>query len=166
MVYEYRYDEALERCVMLSSYEGRESADGSGETKYLQIKNTEQDRPLILVYIAAAARLLQERMSRMITSAEYNETGFVWTVRTEETRWNVNTKLDKNIQESLVSYAMMNWLAERKPDRVDMYRQLWQDMTQMCVANLFRKSVPTKMSKKERESMLKDIDEVEVSISD
>lgn len=166
MVYEYKYDSVFERCVMLSSFEGRDASSQSGESEYLKIKITEQDKPLILSYIDSAARMLQERMARMVTSAEYDIAGFTWVVRTEDTRWNVNTKLDKNIQEALVSYAMMNWLSERKAGRVELYKQLWVDMTQMCVENIFRKNPPVKVRKRDRERMQMDIDEVEVGITD
>ena len=76
---------------MLSSFEGRDLVGDSGESLYLKIKITEQDRPLIRTYLEQAARSLEEGMSKIITSSAYSEEGFVWEVRTEDTRWNVNT---------------------------------------------------------------------------
>ena len=37
---------------------------------------------------------------------------------------------------------MMQWLAERKPARVDMYKELWENMRIMAMKNIFRKMPP------------------------
>lgn len=158
MVYNFDYTDVLSQCVMLSSYEGRDFVGKSGESLFLDIKITAQDKPLINTYIVQAAQILQEKMGRMITSADYIENGFTWNIRTEETRWNVNTKLDENLKEALVSYAMMNWLLEKKADKAPMYKSLWDDMSAMCVQNVFRKMPPRK--KRERKE---DICEVEIN---
>lgn len=71
---------------MLSSFEGRDLVGDSGDSLYLKVKITEQDRPLIKTYLEQAARALEEGMAKIITSSAYSEEGFVWEVRTEDTR--------------------------------------------------------------------------------
>ena len=127
---------------MLSSFEGRDLVGDSGESLYLKIKITAQDRPLIRTYLEQAARVLEEGMAKIITSSTYSEEGFVWEVRTEDTRWNVNRKLDENLLDALVGYSMMSWLSDRKPDRIGVYKSLWEDMSVMCVKNIYRKNPP------------------------
>ena len=124
MTYEFEYIKAINKCEMLSSFEGRDLVGNSGESLYLKIKITEQDRPLIR------------------TSSTYSEEGFVWEVRTDDTRWNVNKKLDENLLDALVGYSMMGWLSDRKPDRIGVYKSLWEDMSVMCVKNIYRKNPP------------------------
>lgn len=118
------------------------SVGDSGESLYLKIKITAQDRPLIRTYLEQAARVLEEGMAKIITSSTYSEEGFVWEVRTEDTRWNVNRKLDENLLDALVGYSMMSWLSDRKPDRIGVYKSLWEDMSVMCVKNIYRKNPP------------------------
>lgn len=142
MTYKFEYAKAIEKCGMLSSFEGRELVGDGGESLYLRVRITEQDKPLIREYMERAARSLEDGMSRIITSSEYSEEGFVWEVRTEETRWNVNRKLDENLTDALVGYAMAGWLSDRKPDRIGVYKSLWEDMSVMCVRNMYRKNPP------------------------
>lgn len=158
MEYEFLYDKVIERCKMLSSFEGREYVSQSGESMYLTVKITEQDVPLLLGYAARAAKSLQERMSRMIVSATYSEEGFKWNIRSRETRWNINTALDRNIEEAIVAYSMASWMEGRKDDKVPMYRQMWEDISLQCVQNVFRKMPPRKV----RPSDLQREDKVEV----
>ena len=51
MTYEFEYIKAIDKCEMLSSFEGRDLVGDSGESLYLKIKITEQDRPLIRTYL-------------------------------------------------------------------------------------------------------------------
>lgn len=142
MTYGFSYNDAIDRCVMLSSFEGRDYTGDSGDSLFLKVKITEQDKPLIRTYLGQAARMLEDGMSRIITAATYDDDGFSWEVRTEETRWNVNKKLDENLGEALVGYSMMRWLSDRKPDRIGIYKNLWEDMSVMCVKNMYRKNSP------------------------
>lgn len=144
MEYEFLYGKVIERCKMLSSFEGRDYVGQSGESLYLTVRVTEQDVPLLLEYAGRAAKNLQERMARMISSADYSEEGFKWVIRSKETRWNINTALDRNIEEAIVSYVMSVWLEGRKSDKVSMYKQMWEDISIECVQNIFRKMPPKK----------------------
>lgn len=75
MTYEFEYIKAIDKCEMLSSFEGRDLVGDSGESLYLKIKITEQDRPLIRTYLEQAARVLEEGMAKIITSSAYSEKG-------------------------------------------------------------------------------------------
>lgn len=145
MEYEFSYDKVIERCKMLSSFEGRDFVGQSGDSLYLTVKVTDQDVPLLLQYAGQAAKELQERMSRMISSATYSSDGFSWSIRSKETRWNINTALDRNVEEAIVSYVMAGWLSGRKEDKVPMYKQMWDDISMQCVQNIFRKMPPQKI---------------------
>lgn len=160
MELKFKYSDVMDRCRMLSSFEGREYVSKSGESLYLEIKITEQDEPLILSYMEQAARSLQEMMARMVTGAEYAKEGFTWEIRGEETRWNAGNLFDRSVHEAIVSYVMMNWLSEKKSARAEMYKTFWEDMGTMCVRNVMRKMPP----KKKRREPVKDVDEVEVFV--
>ncbi len=142
MVYNYDYTDTITRCSMIASYEGRDYTGDSGDSLYLTVKITNQDLPLIKRYLEEAARLIEDGVARMVDASSYSDSGFSWTLRTEDTRWNTNKKLDENLKDALVSYAMMQWLAERKPARVDMYKELWENMRIMAMKNIFRKMPP------------------------
>ena len=105
MVYEFSYSGVVARCKMLSSFEGRDYVGDSGDSLYLRVKLTEQEEPLLIGYLDEAARRMEERVSRMVLASEYTDAGFTWTLRTEETRWNVNRDLDRHISEALAAYA-------------------------------------------------------------
>lgn len=143
MTYGFDYKDALEKCGMLSSFEGRDHVGDGGDSLYLRIKITEQDRPLIVTYLERAARELEDMAARIITESSYTPDGFTWEVITERTRWNVNKKLDENMMDALTSYAMMEWLSDRRPDRAAVYKQIWTDMAAMCVGNIYRKNPPS-----------------------
>ena len=64
MTYEFEYIKAIDKCEMLSSFEGRDLVGDSGESLYLKIKITAQDRPLIRTYLEQAARVLEEGMDQ------------------------------------------------------------------------------------------------------
>ena len=122
---------------MIASYEGRDYTGDSGDSLYLTVKITNQDLPLIKRYLEEAARLIEDGVARMVDASSYSDSGFSWTLRTEDTRWNTNKKLDENLKD-----AMMQWLVERKPARVDMYKELWENMRIMAMKNIFRKMPP------------------------
>lgn len=143
MVYEFSYSGVVARCKMLSSFEGRDYVGDSGDSLYLRVKLTDQEDPLLIGYLDEAARRMEERVSRMVLASEYTDTGFTWTLRTEETRWNVNRDLDRHISEALAAYAMARWLEDRKPSRVEMYRSLWEGSSAMAEMSLYRKNPPT-----------------------
>ena len=142
MTYQFQYATALERCSMLSSFEGRDYVGGDGESLFLTVKITEQDKPLILTYMEQAARDMETRLDNMVTSTEYDTDGFTWELRTEETRWNPDKRMDNSVREALVGYAMARWLEDRKPARKAAYDEIWNGSATMAVANLYRKRAP------------------------
>lgn len=158
MEYELKYSLALDRCKMLSSYEGRDAVGESGDSLYLNVKITEQDEPLIRKHLEDAARALEEQMARMIVSAAYNDDGFVWELRTDMTRWNKLRAFGGNVLEAVVSHAMSEWLTDKVPARTEMYKNLFTDMGKMAVNNLFAKMPPQRLKREE----YRDVCEIEV----
>lgn len=142
MVYELKYGDVLERCRMLCSYEGRDETDANGDSKYLDIRITVQDEPLLYGYMREAAEYIESLISRMVLSSEYWDGGFRLELRTEETRWNGMKNFGKYMNEAIVSNAMSKWLIGRKDSKVEFYGTLYADMSRMLVRNLFDKSAP------------------------
>lgn len=142
MVYELKYGDVLERCRMLCSYEGRDETDANGDSKYLDIRITAQDEPLLYGYMREAAEYIESLISRMVLSSEYGDGCFRLELRTEETRWNGMKNFDKYMNEAIVSHAMSKWLIGRKDSKVEFYGTLYADMSRMLVRNLFEKSAP------------------------
>lgn len=142
MEYELKYGLAMEKCKMLSSYEGRDASSESGESIYLKVKITEQDEPLLRSYMEKAARMIEERISRMMVSSEYGADGFRWRMRTDETRWNKLRDFGGNVLEAVVSYAMGEWMSDKIPGRTEMYKGMFADMSVMVVKNIFFKMPP------------------------
>jgi hypothetical protein len=161
MKFLFEYKDVLTRCVILSSYEGRDYVGDSGDSMYLTVKITQQDVPLLKTYISDAVHKLEDMLQRMVISSIYKEDSLEWELRTDETRWNLRKKFTDNFQEAVVGYAMFNWLNGRKADSVATYQAIWQDMSAMCVRNLFAK-IPPKKFKQRKE----DICDVEVSVED
>lgn len=147
MIYNFTYTPVIEQCKMLSSYEGRDYVNEKGESMYLTVKITEQDLPLLNTFITQAVSTLEERIARILIGTERTQDGFTWEIRSEATRWNKNTHLTQNLQEAIVGYVMMNWLAERKPSSVETYRNIWTGMSEMCIRNIFRKMPPARIRK-------------------
>lgn len=158
MEYELKYSLALEKCKMLSSYEGRDAVGESGDSLYLRVKITEQDEPLIKRLFKNSAKVLEEQMARMIVSANYEMDGFVWELRTDMTRWNNLRAFGENVLEAVVSYAMSEWLADKIPIRSGIYKNLCADMGKMAVNNLFAKIPPRRVEKE----VYKDVCEVTI----
>lgn len=162
MEYELKYSLAIEKCKMLSSYEGRDAVGESGDSLYLKVKITEQDEPLIRKHLEDAARALEELMARMIVATDYNEGGFVWELRTEMTRWNRLRTFGGNVLEAVVSYAMGEWLSDKIPAQTEIYKNLFTDMGKMAANNLFAKMPPQRVKRPE----YRDVCEVEVVNND
>lgn len=127
---------------MLCSYEGRDETDANGESKYLDIRITGQDEPLLYGYMREAAASIESLISRMVLSSDYADDGARFELRTEETRWNGMKSFGKYMNEAVVSHAMSKWLVGRKDSKVEFYGTLYADMCRMLVKNLFEKSAP------------------------
>jgi hypothetical protein len=150
----FKYDDLINRCEQLSSFETEGKVDAAGQSRYLEIHINEVDKLLIQQYITQARGVLEERMERMIASVTENAgisdeateeaveiPGFTWTLRTD-TRWKQNNSLAKHISEAIVSYTMSAWLSDRLPERVAFYDALFTASTEMAVKNIFKKQVP------------------------
>lgn len=140
------YSSVLERCVMLSSYEGREAYDTTGKSRYASIHINTNDEPLVLGYIYQSEADLRNRLDDMIDSVEQDEDGYTWTLKAEAKRlkdkgyWPV----DQWMQEAMTAYAMRMWLsdASRKPERVQFYDELYHNMVKVIEDFVFKKQEP------------------------
>lgn len=157
----FEYRDIISQTKMLSAFEGKDYVNANGESMFIDVIITEQDEPLIKTYINLAAIALFERFERMITSIKEDDDSFTWSIRIEETRYPKAqiSNLTKHIKESIVSYTMMNWLAEKKPDRVAMYSELWNGSVQLAAKNIFKKAAPRK-----RKINHTDIDELTIKV--
>lgn len=62
-----RYEDIIERCEKLSSFEAEGKVDANGKSRYLEIHINEVDKLLITDYIKQARYAIEERISKMIT---------------------------------------------------------------------------------------------------
>lgn len=146
---------------MLTAFEGRDYVNTDGERMFSSVVTTEQDEPLIKTYILQALNILGERFQRMIVSINEDTDSLTWSLRTEQTRY-PNTQaasLKKHLDEAVASYVMMNWLADKKADRVAMYTELWNGSAELAFRNIFRKAAPQRRVKN-----YADIDEVTIKV--
>lgn len=68
-----RYQDIIDRCEKLSSFESEGRYDANGESRYLEIHINEVDKQLIIDYIKQAQGVIEERISRMITEVVESE---------------------------------------------------------------------------------------------
>lgn len=66
-----KYNDIIDRCEKLSSFESQGRFDANGESRYLEIHINEVDKLLIQQYIEQARDLIGEKIARMISSIEY-----------------------------------------------------------------------------------------------
>lgn len=147
MEYTVKYNDVFEQCVMLSQFEGRDYHGDDGESLYLSVKITGQDKDLVMSYIEQGARKLEELLERMIVETDYSDDEFKWILRTEETRWNTAKQFGINVRDALKCYAMSKWLDGRKSDRVEAYATLYADLSEMCRRSLMRRMPPRRRVK-------------------
>lgn len=146
---------------MLAAFEGKDYVNAEGESMFINVIITEQDEELIKTYIRQATKALAEKFERMIVDSSEDNESFTWSLRTDETRYpstQINN-LIKHIKEAIVSYIMVNWLAERKADRVTMYTELWNGSVELAAKNIFRKAAPRR-----RVTNHSDIDELTIKV--
>lgn len=136
-----KYKDIIERCEKLSSFEADGKADANGESRYLELHINKIDELLITEYISQARQTLEERMERMIESITDDSISFTWSIRTD-TRWKQNSTFGKHVAESIVSYAMAQWLKGKLDERAAFYENLHANMLALAVKNIFTKQAP------------------------
>lgn len=144
MEFKFDYEKALTRCRMLSSFEAAEMKDAAGESRFLEVRITAQDGPLMREYFKEAALVIEESCTRVIDGADYTEDGFTWILRTDRRRSGSGKGLYRYVEEAVTSYAIMQWLAKKGSERNVMYKTVWDDMLGRCVSVLYRMGVPVK----------------------
>ena len=145
----FEYEDLINRCEQLSSFESEGKVDAAGRSRYLEIHINEVDKLLVQQYIEQARNILEERLSKMIQSVEDDAgkeedkgiPGFTWHIRTD-TRWKESTTFGRHIKEAIVAYAMSSWLNDKLPNRVAFYDSLFTASTEMAVKNIFKKQSP------------------------
>jgi hypothetical protein len=65
-----KYQDIIDRCEKLSSFEADGKFDANGESRYLDIHINEVDRLLVMDYVKQAQSILEERIERMIEITE------------------------------------------------------------------------------------------------
>ena len=138
-----KYNDIINRCEQLSSFEADGKFDANGESRYLEIHINEVDKMLITDYIKQAQAIIEERIARMITNVEDVKEGFTWSIRTDS-RWSGVKSFTKHVTEAIVAYAMASWLKGRLDERVAFYEELFNNTLAMAVKNIFTKQAPKK----------------------
>lgn len=62
-----KYQDLIDRCEQLSSFEARGKVDANGESRYLDIHISEVDKILVTQYIEQVRATMEEKFDRMIT---------------------------------------------------------------------------------------------------
>lgn len=155
MEFTVSYNEAIQRCMMLTSFEGKNHTDGEGESLFSETVITTQDRPLITDYLNCGAMIIEESIARLVLSSSYSgdTDGQVWSLQLRlSDRWNGNrTDFTQYLQEALVSFALSKWYDLKWPDKVAKYVTLWEESLNRIVSNAFRRSQPVKKPNKAAE---------------
>lgn len=144
MKFKFDYEKSLTRCRMLSSFEAAEMRDAAGESRFLEVRITAQDAPMMREYFKEAALVIEESCARVIDGADYTEDGFIWILRLDRKRFGCGKDLYRYVEEAVISYAMMQWLAKKGSERNVMYKTVWDDMLGRCESVLYRMSAPVK----------------------
>lgn len=140
------YTAVLNRCVMLSSYEGREAYDTTGKSRYANIHINTNDEPLVLGYIYQSEAELRNRLDDMISAVDESTNGYTWTLKAEDKRLKDKGRwpVDQWVQEAMTAYAMRMWLSDaaRKPERTQFYEELYRNMVKAIEDFVFKKQEP------------------------
>lgn len=137
------YDQVIERCGTLSIYEGRDAVDANGESIFLKLKITAQDEPLIKVYAKEAAHIIEPRFGDIVTGTTINDTGIVFMMEYDDTRWSKDLAFKDAVFESIVLYCMGQWFAYNgDADKAARFNTMCSEVTAASVEVLFSKKKP------------------------
>ena len=144
MNFHFDYSKAIGRMKMMSSFEGRNAVSGDGSSNYLQVKITEQDEPIIKEYAVTAALQIEENIARVVRSSDYSDDGFTWDLDLDTPRWNNKRNLNMYVEEAVVAYSIMKWVEENRPERLQPFQEIFNDMMVRVVDCVFRLRAPIK----------------------
>lgn len=134
----------MERCKMLSSFEGRDTYDANGKSSFEDIVIHSVDEHLVTTYIEQGVAHVRHVVEDMILSVSPTDGGEEWTFRTDQRRYYSKglSNIKKNIDEAISAYVMSKWLGDRKNDRVEFYNTLFQNEIVLISDNIFSKGAP------------------------
>ena len=142
------YSTVLNRCKMLSAFEGRDRYDAAGRDLYSQVAIAEQDSDLIMDYLKRALVAVREGLDDMITAIDVTSSSQeVWTLRSVQRRWDKKgyTKLGTNLHEALAASVMAAWMSYKGiQDRSTFYQTLYDNEMKLISDNLHTKAAPTR----------------------
>lgn len=125
-----------DKCVLLSSYEGRDYTV-DGENQYLKVKLTSQEKDLINQWTTEAANKITSAFSSLGAKFDHGKI----TIPIDNNRVE-GTNLTTYAEEAIVAYIMANWLKERKPTRYEHYTTLYADMIHIFTKTILQKTEP------------------------
>lgn len=141
------YDDIMERCKMLSSYEGRDRHDANGQSLYEKVVITEQDEQLINGYISQSLLAAREQLADMIATVDDETDGEeTWTINPQR-RYNSkgSKNLTKHLTEALAASVMTAWLTYNSvDDRSGFYQTVYENEIRLISDNLHTKAAPTR----------------------
>lgn len=133
----------MQRCRMLSAFEGREAKGGDGNSLFTSVVITDGDEQVMRAYFAEGAHLV-EGMVRSRLDEDGTD------INDEEASYNfINSMASKSklcfsngVKEALAAYGMHRWLADKLPQRSDAYKQMWLDLVHTAVKVVLVKQRP------------------------
>ncbi len=136
----------LDRCTMLSSYEGRNITDGSGESMYDSVHITDQDKDLVLYYINEAVNAVEtelgyhlESVERVATTTGGDPDAYEFTFISEPY---FTEPGQRRLGEVIETFAMSRWLEDKSESRGASYKLMYDNLMQALI-NSIRKNRPT-----------------------
>jgi len=132
----------------ISSYEGRSAVTPSGDSDFLNVHITDQDKSFVEDYISHGTSAVEESLGNLISDVEFGtnattsdkETTYKFVIDTNRVG---TATLSSMIVEAIASYAMRQWVSERKPSRMEFYSNLYTQMVSSITRSLTRKSKPS-----------------------
>lgn len=141
------YASIIDRCKMLSAFEGGEATAGDGQSRFPDIIITRQDEPLVKSYIDQAVQQTYNKLEKIIASTSSALTDALsWTLRSD-TLWpeaKSGRQLDRHIEETIVAWTMQCWLDYKHSERSKFYGEMFINYISLAEQNISASEAPKK----------------------
>lgn len=136
----------LNRCEMLSSFDGREALTQSGESNYKQLRITSQETDLLKTYIGQAVNNIESKLGGAIESVSSTDNAdkVSFAFASDSSRRSGNSSVFKRcLLETIVAFVMKRWYEDKASDRSNAYHALYEDMLISAKNIAYKKTKPT-----------------------
>lgn len=144
IIIDIRYADVMEQLRKLSSFEGREVVDASGNSKYPELHITGQDEDLLKDYAKQGAGELVALLGSIVAADMYDTEGIkIELGQLDCTRFSSDMMAQLS-REAVSAYAMSKWMhLHRETERTEFYNGLFDDMVEACKRTTYKKRKPS-----------------------